>query len=311
MGFARDILLAGSQSAWLRDRAPRLPFVRRTVNRFMPGEDVADALAAALELRNAGIATLLTRLGENIDDSAQAAEVATHYLSVLEQVKARGLDAQISVKLTQLGLEQDKELCYQHVSRLLERAAAIGAGTVWVDMESSEYVDRTLDLYRLLRRAHPNVGVALQAYLRRTAADVEALLPLGASIRLVKGAYREPPEKAFPRKRDVDESYFRLACTLVGEPARRAGTFAAFGTHDVALIERLRRHLREAGVPREAFEFEMLFGIQRAEQRRLAAEGEHMRVLISYGAYWFPWFMRRMAERPANVWFVARSLFGG
>jgi proline dehydrogenase len=311
MGFARSLLLAGSQSAWLRRRAPRLPFVRRTVARFMPGEDLPDALAAAAELRTAGITTLLTRLGENIDDAAQADEVAGHYLSVIDKAKERGLDAEISVKLTQLGLDQDKELCYQHVSRLLERAAAAGAGTVWVDMESSEYVDRTLDLYRLLRRAYPNVGVALQAYLRRTASDLEALLPLGPSIRLVKGAYREPPDRAFPRKRDVDENYFRLARMMVGEPARRAGAFAAFGTHDVALIERLRGHLREAAVPRDAFEFEMLYGIQRAEQRRLAAEGERMRVLISYGDYWFPWFMRRLAERPANVWFVARSLFGG
>ena len=286
-----------------------MSLVRRSVRRFMPGERLDDALLAAGDLHRAGIPVLVTRLGENVEDASQAEEVAAHYLSAFDQVKASGLDAQVSVKLTQLGLDQDVELCRSHVARLVEKARAVGGGTLWIDMESSEYVDRTLDVYRRLREGGAAVGVALQAYLRRTPADLDGLLPLGPAVRLVKGAYREPPDRAFPAKRDVDEAYFRLAELLLSERARAAGTFAAFGTHDMALVRRIQEAAGRLKAPRTAYELEMLYGIQRAEQLRLARDGERMRVLISYGDYWFPWYMRRLAERPANVWFVVKSLW--
>jgi proline dehydrogenase len=283
--------------------------VRRSVRRFMPGERVEDALDAAAVLRDHGIPVLVTRLGENLTHVDQADEVASHYVSVLDAVKARGLDAEVSVKPTQLGIDQDVALCARHVAALADKAAAVGAGRLWIDMESSEYVDRTLDLYRGLRRSGARVGLAMQAYLRRTPADLASLLPLGPAVRMVKGAYREPAEVAFPEKRDVDEAFFRLSETLLSDAARSSDTFAAFGTHDMALVQRLQDLVGRRGTPKGAYEFEMLYGIQRAEQLRLAQAGERIRVLISYGDHWFPWYMRRLAERPANVWFVVKNLW--
>jgi proline dehydrogenase len=310
MGLMRTALLAGSRSTWLRERATRYGFVRRSVSRFMPGERVEDGLGAAESLRPRGIATILTQLGENITDLSEGGDVTRHYLEVLERVSASGLDAQISVKLTQLGLDQDKERCFANLMTLVERAVAL-RNFVWIDMESSEYVDPTLDQFRRARATSDRVGVALQAYLRRTPADLESLLPLGPAVRLVKGAYREPPELAFPRKRDVDEAYYSLATRFLSQPAMPAGAFLGIATHDGVLIERVRRLLAGAPASPERYEFEMLYGIQRPLQNRLVDQGCRLRVLISYGDYWFPWYMRRLAERPANVLFVVRSLLAG
>jgi len=310
VGLGRSALLAGSQSAWLRRQATRRGFVRRSVSRFMPGESVDDALAAAARLREQGAATILTRLGENISDAGEADEVTGHYLRVLDAVSAQVLDAQISVKLTQLGLDLDRERCFRNLRALLEHAAAAG-NFVWIDMEGSDYVDATLDVFRRARALSSRVGVCLQAYLRRTPADLESLLPLGPAIRLVKGAYKEPADRAFPRKRDVDESFFTLATRLLGPEVLGAGSLLGIATHDARLVERLRAFIAAGAVPEGAYEFEMLYGIQRPLQARLAAEKARLRVLISYGEYWFPWYMRRLAERPANVWFVARSLWSG
>jgi proline dehydrogenase len=310
MSLMRSMLLAGSQSAWLRERAARYPFVRRSVSRFMPGETLDDALNASASLRAAGIPTILTRLGENLTSRAEADEVADHYVEVMDRVRVAGLDTQISVKPTQLGLDLDSDLCHHHVARLVDYATELG-NFVWIDMESTPYVDPTLALFRRIRERSRTVGICLQAYLRRTAADVESLLPLGPAIRLVKGAYKEPPSLAFPAKHDVDENFYRLAVRLTSEEALRAGSFLAIATHDPRLVGRLRTHLASTSVPREAWEFEMLFGIQRGLQTSLARETGRIRVLISYGEYWFPWYMRRLAERPANVMFVLKNLFGG
>lgn len=305
MGLMRDILLAASTNSWLRERAPRYGFVRRTVARFMPGETVEDALRAARALQGNGIATVLTNLGENITDAAEAAAVARHYLEVLDLIRRDHLPAEISVKLTQLGLDLDPELCFSHLGRLIE--AAHPEITVWIDMESSPYVDVTLELYRRARRAQANVGVCLQAYLYRTESDLESLLPLAPTIRLVKGAYREPPDRAFVRKRDVDANFFRLAQRLLRADAERI----AIATHDSRLIERIQQYTASLGLPKTICEYQMLYGIRRAEQIRLARQGYAVRVLISYGSYWFPWFMRRLAERPANVFFLVRHLVTG
>jgi proline dehydrogenase len=306
MGLLRSALLAASKNGWMREHVPRYWFVRRTVSRFMPGEQLSNALSAAQELKLVNIGAVFTHLGENITAQAEAEETTRHYLGLLDRIRALNLGSEISVKLTQLGLDLSAEGCYENLRKLIEHAGP--PSVVWIDMEASNYVDVTLDLYRRARTAYPNVGVCLQAYLYRTKVDLENLLPLGAAIRLVKGAYREPREVAFPRKRDVDENFFALTQRLLSPEARRAGVRVAIATHDRNLIRRVSDF---TGVEKTAYEFQMLYGIQRAEQLRLAREGHRSRVLISYGSYWYPWFMRRLAERPANLTFVMRNLFSG
>ena len=309
MSLMRRILLAGSTNAWLRDRATKAPFVQRSVRRFWPGERVEDALDAARQLQPQRITTILTALGENLTRPDEAEAVTQHYLEVFDKVAAAGLDAQISVKPTQLGLDLDRAMCERNMERLLERAE-LRRNLLWIDMESSPYVDPTLDLYRRARAQSPRVGIALQAYLYRTQKDLESLLPLGPAIRFVKGAYLEPPTVAFAKKADVDENFYALCLQMLSPAAQRAGSLLHVATHDVALADRLQAYVRDHQVPPSAYEFAMLYGIGVSQQKRLAAEGQRLRVLISYGEHWFPWYMRRLAERPANVWFVAKNLFG-
>ena len=271
----------------------------------MPGERAEDALDAARDLERHGLSTVLTQLGENVTAPAEADLVADHYQGVLEEIGRRGLDAEISVKPTHLGLDQDYDRTLVNLERLAARCRGLDRW-LWIDMESSPYVEPTLRLYGALRAGHANVGVCLQAYLYRTADDLAELLPLRPGIRLVKGAYSEPEGVAYPRKKDVDERYMRLAETLLD--AQRGGAVrAAFATHDLELLTWIRRRAGEKGMRADELEFQMLYGIRSEQQRRLAAAGCRTRVLISYGEAWFPWYMRRLAERPANVWFVARS----
>lgn len=305
MDILRSVLLAGSESRWLRERAPRYGFVRKAVSRFMPGETVDAALDATRAL---GVGTVLTQLGENVRDLEQARAVTRHYLDVLDRVRQGGLDVEVSIKLTQLGLDLSREECEKNLLTLIERARAL-SNWIWIDIESTAYTDATLDIYRKMRADHPNVGVCIQAYLYRTAEDLKTLLPLGGGLRLVKGAYREPPDRAFPKKSDVDENYFGLAMQLLSTDARAKGGRAIFGTHDPVLIRRIEELGRSLNLPPEAIEFQMLYGIRRQEQERLARAGHKFRVLISYGDAWFPWYMRRLAERPANVLFVVKNLF--
>ena len=307
MSLMRSLLLAASQNRWLRDHATQYSFVRGTVSRFMPGETLDDALGAAEALRRKKIGTVFTHLGENIKDRAEAQQVTEHYLEVLKRIRENGLDAEISVKLTQLGLDLSPHLCFEHLNAIIDRAEK--DSIVWVDMEASNYVDATLDLYRRALTAHPNVGICLQAYLYRTKDDLANLLPLRPSIRLVKGAYHEPPEIAFPHKHDVDESYFVLGRQMLRAKKENRCVRAAFGTHDVALIRRLADCASAEDFAKRDFEVQMLYGIQRAEQERLANEGCTSIVLVAYGSYWYPWFVRRLAERPANLWFMVRNVF--
>ena len=298
-----------STNAWLRERATRTAFVRRSVSKFMPGERLEDALAAAADQERQGIGTILTKLGENLTRVEDAEEVTRHYLDVLDKVKAAGLRAHSSVKPTQLGLDLDTALCSENLQRLVDRAEARD-NFVWIDMESSPYVDTTLDLFRRARATSPLVGIALQAYLYRTAQDVESLIPLGAAIRMVKGAYLEPPSIAYPKKADVDENFYRLSCRLLADDARRRGSLLHIATHDASLVDRLAAFIDQHKVPPTAYEYAMLYGIQRPLQQRLVRAGRPLRVLIAYGEYWFPWYMRRLAERPANVWFVIKNMLG-
>ena len=307
MSLLRSVLLAGSESAWLRAQATRSAVIRRSVRRFMPGEQLDDALAAARALQTSGMATILTHLGENVRDAAEADAVTSHYLEVLDRIQAAGLDAQISVKPTQLGLDLGVDVCRRHLVRLAAHAQNTG-NKLWIDMEGTPYLDRTIELYRGLRTEFANTGVCLQAYLYRTPELLDALMPLGPSIRVVKGAYREPPTLAFPDKTAVDEQFYELCVRLVSPDAQAAGAFLGIGTHDARLIARLQSHMAAHRVPLDRYEFEMLFGIQRDLQAQLARAGARVRILISYGEYWFPWYMRRLAERPANLWFVAKNL---
>jgi proline dehydrogenase len=307
MGVMRSLLLKGSESPWLAAQVANRRFAQRAVRRFMPGETNDAALAAAQELQGRGITAVLTQLGEAIANRREAEAVTAHYLDVLDRVQRTGLPAQLSVKPTQLGLDLGVEVCTAQAKRLVDRAAQLGT-FVWIDMEASPYVDATLDLYRALRAEHDNVGVCLQAYLYRTAADLESLLPIHPSIRLVKGAYSEPPGVAFVRKADVDENFMKLAKRLLNA-GREGGVRHGFGTHDMQLVARIRDFAEGAGVAKDAYEIQMLYGIRRNDQVRLSAEGASVRVLISYGSAWFPWYMRRLAERPANLGFVLRSVF--
>ena len=274
----RKVLLAGSTNAWLRDRATKYSFVTRSVRRFWPGEEIEDALRAAAELRPDGITTILTKLGENLTRREEAEQVTLHYLEVLDKVAASGLDAQVSVKPTQLGLDLDRGLCERNLDRLTERAAQRD-NFIWIDMESSPYVDPTLDLFRRSRAKTTRIGLALQAYLYRTAKDLESLIPLGSAVRIVKGAYLEPASVAYPRKADVDENFYKLCVRLLAPDAVKAGALVHIATHDVALADRLIAHIDQQKVPASAYEFAMLYGIQRGQQLRLARLGDRTSVV--------------------------------
>jgi len=306
MGIARSLLLGASRSQFLARQLRDRRFFQRAVRRFMPGETLEAALDAAATFAKSGIGSVLTELGEQVTNRAEAEAVRDHYVGVLDKIQRRKLPAQISVKLTHLGLEADRDACVRDVLVLAEKADDARLA-LWIDMEESRYVNATLDVYRKVKAEWPNVGVCLQAYLRRTPADLESLLPLSPAIRLVKGAYNEPADIAYPKKRDVDTHYFGLAVRLLTEAARQRAK-PVFGTHDLKLIAGIREAAMAQRLDPGAYEFHMLYGIRAAEQRALVADGARVRVLISYGSAWFAWYMRRLAERPANMWFVLRNL---
>lgn len=307
MALMRSMLLAASQNAWLREHAVRYSFVKHSVSRFMPGETAEAALAAAETLASKNIATVFTHLGENVADREEARKVAEHYVQVIQQIHKLDVTAEVSVKLTQLGLDLSPDFCAENLNSIMQ--AENPSVTVWVDMEASNYVDATLALYTQALKQFPNAGICLQAYLHRTTDDLADLLPLRPSIRLVKGAYKEPASVAFPNKADVDRNYFLLAQRML--QAKRGGQCPrpAFGTHDVTLIRRISDYCAQQGFARSDLEIQMLYGIQRAEQERLARDGSRSVVLVAYGSYWYPWFVRRLAERPANLWFMLRNVF--
>jgi proline dehydrogenase len=310
MGISRQILLRASQSRWLGRQFQKRAFAQRASRRFLPGEDLDSALKAAVTMQDRGIASLLTLLGENVTTPAAAEAVTRQYLAALAAIGDHGVDCQLSVKPTQLGLGLGGDVCAQQLGLLLTEAAKAN-DLVWLDMESSAYVDKTLDLVERAREHHDNVGVCVQVYLYRTKDDVERLIQLGVPIRLVKGAYREPANIAMQKKRDVDDNFLLLAERCLQATSAGEGGLPAFGTHDMKLIHRIQAAAGSIGLPKNAYEFEMLYGIGRENQHQIASEGYTMRILISYGADWFPWYMRRLAERPANVWFVVKSLFTG
>lgn len=302
----RRVFLWAARNRWLRERLPRFAFMRRAVRRFMPGETMDSALDAAAPLQAAGIGTMYTRLGENLEQLSEAEAVEAHYLALIAAIKARGLDGKISVKPTQLGLDIDADVCLRHLETLAAAAAAAGS-YLWIDMEGSAYCEATISLYERLRATQPATGICLQAYLRRTAADIDRLLPLAPAIRLVKGAYDEPAAIAYRDKRQVDSNYAALAVRFLLD-GRGKAIRLGLGTHDVSLIEQIADSVAAAGVGKDGYQVEMLYGIRTGEQFRLAKAGYRVQTLIAYGEHWYPWYMRRLAERPANVTFAIRSL---
>lgn len=302
----RDLLLRASESRFLAERLPRLGPVRRAVRRFIPGERLEDALGAVEELADRGIASVLTHLGENVTDRAEAEATARGYVRALERVEELGHDAEVSVKPTHLGLDLGRDLARRNLVTVARQADEVGRFT-WVDMERRRYVDDTLDLVEAARSRTPRVGVCLQAYLRRTRADLERMLAAAVGVRLVKGAYREPPEAAYQADEAVDRNFLELAERLL-RSTREDGVRHAFATHDAALLERVEERAVRLGLSRDAYEVQMLYGIRPRLQRRLAGEGFRVRVLISYGAEWFSWYVRRLAERPANLLHLLRNL---
>ncbi len=306
MGIFRTLLLWGSENRWLRETAPKLFFVRKATKRFMPGEKLANAIDAAKTLQEKKLSTVFTHLGENINSLEEANVVTEHYLQVLKEVNATGLDTEISLKLTQIGLDQDVEQAYRNFQKITREAAKLN-NFVWIDIEGRDYTQVTIDFYERARKEFPNTGLCLQAYLYRTHDDIEKLLSLSPAIRLVKGAYNEPKEIAFPEKKDVDDNFFKLSEQLL-RGAQKNGARAAFATHDTNLVSQIEQAANSLQVPQGELEFQMLYGITPREQIRLVEQGHKVRVLISYGEFWFPWYMRRLAERPANVMFVLKSI---
>jgi proline dehydrogenase len=303
VSLARNAILWAADNPWLREHLPRFRFVRRTVARFMPGETLDAALGAAARLVNDGLPTIVTELGENVTTRREAEDVADHYLDAYGSIADRGLDTEISVKPTHLGLDLDPDLAAENVERVAYGAEQRGSW-LWLDMESSRYVQPTIDLFRKVRATRPNTGICLQAYLRRTPVDINDLMP-DASIRLVKGAYREHENLLVGDRQSIDEAYRRLALRIleVKGPSERL----VLGTHDVNLVS-----LIEPGAgSRDEFEIAMLYGIRSSDQVRLAGEGYTVRTLISYGTHWYPWFMRRIAEKPLeNVLLALRNFIG-
>jgi proline dehydrogenase len=302
----RNLIFWLSTKKQVTDAIARHGMRRGFARRFVAGETLAEAIGPSVELCRAGRRVSLNQLGENVATAEEARQSRDSYIATLEALERAGLDGNISIKLTQLGLDLDRKLCLSLAQEIAARAQALGR-TIEVDMEGSAYTEPTIEIFEALHQKHGNAGLAIQAYLRRSQSDLERLAPLSPKVRLVKGAYREPAEIAFQKKGEVDDNYRRLLdrVLLQGGDGR---FFTAVGTHDPALIQYALEKIKEYGVPRERYEFQMLLGIRRDLQRKVFAEGHPLRVYVPWGTAWCPYFMRRLAERPANLWFVLRSL---
>ena len=304
----RALFISLSESRSLRAFAERSTIGQRLSSRFVAGTEVEDALRAARAVNQAGMSVSIDNLGENVTNAEEARSSAQLYHQLLDQIAVRKLDANISLKLTHMGLDVDEALAHELASGLVAKAATmIPPNFVRVDMEGSPYTQRTLDFVDELHRQPENqgrVGAVIQSYMRRAASDIEKLLDEGIRIRLCKGAYKEPPEIAFQKKSEVDANYVKLMKILM-----KSGIYHGLATHDEKIINQAKAFATKNRISRDAFEFQMLYGIRRDLQQGLVREGWRMRVYIPFGAEWYPYLMRRLAERPANALFIARNLF--
>ncbi len=307
MSLERNILLWCSQNEWMKKNIPTYSFVKRALKRFMPGERLEDALHESKRFNEYGIGTVLTHLGENINSLTEAASVTNHYLHVIDKIEEWNTPTEISLKLTQIGFDLSKEETKKNFKMLAEKSIQKN-NFVWIDMEQSNYVDSTLQFYSEMKKLFNNTGVCVQAYLMRTKSDLINLADISPHIRLVKGAYKEPYSIAFKEKNKVDENYLELAKLLL-DFVKNNNSRVAFGTHDMNIISKIETFGNSIGIDRKQIEFQMLYGIRTSDQLRLVNEGYNVKVLISYGTAWYPWYVRRLAERPANVTFVLKNLF--
>lgn len=305
MGLSRSALLWCSQNEWMKTNIPNYEFVKRAAKRFMPGEKITDALNAADSFNELGIGNVLTYLGENINDLNEAESVTNEYVNLLDKINQSGNYIEISLKLTHIGFDFSFNKTLDNFFKLASKAKELGI-FVWVDMEHSSYVDRTIEFYTKVNKKFKNTGLCLQAYLYRTKDDLAKLIGLSPNIRLVKGAYMEPAHVAFPRKDDVDNNFFDLMKYLLKNNSANRNAAA---THDIELISKLEAFIKAQKIDKKSIEFHMLYGIKFSEQIRLVNAGYKTIVLLSYGDAWYSWYVRRLAERPANIGFVLKNIF--
>ncbi len=317
----RSFLIYLSKAAWAQNMVTKWNFAWRTASRFVAGTKIEDAIRAIRELNAKNINVTLDHLGENTSTPEEASDATSEILNTLDEIKKDGVRANVSIKLTQIGLGLDEKLCAENLERILSRAQAHG-NFVRTDMEDTPYTDKTLSLFSQMRKkSYQGVGIVLQSYLYRTEADARKLLEDHSQIRLVKGAYQEPADKAFPKKADVDANY-DLLTKIMMDAALAAGSpkvsddglfppIPAIATHDEKRIEFAKQYAAKIGLPKEGLEFQMLYGIRRDLQDQLVKEGYPVRVYVPFGTHWYPYFMRRLAERPANIWFFISNFFRG
>ncbi len=309
MNPMRSMLLWASRNKALARSVSEGGAFARAARRFVAGETEADAVAAARELNSRGMAVNLDFLGENTTSEEEARSATEGYVSLAGLIAREGLQASVSIKLTQLGLDLGTELALENTRRVVAGSAAHGVA-VEIDMESSEYVDRTLDIYEAVQKEVGGVGIAVQAYLRRTPEDVERLIGLGAKVRVVKGAYKEPKSIAYQSRKAVREAFMGVVEQLLQPEARAKGVCAAIGSHDDVVLNHAAELVAREGIDRKHYEYQFLYGIRRDLHDRLATAGEPVRIYVPFGTHWYPYFMRRLAERPANLKFFLRALVG-
>ena len=306
MNIGRSLLLWASKNEWMTEHVPNFKFVQKALRRFMPGETPTDALNATHRLLKHNILTTFTHLGENINDLREAEISAQHYIDLIERINTEKLDIEVSLKLTQIGFDLSHEKTLEFFKAIVQKAKEY-CKNVFIDIEDSSYVDKTIDFYKRIKEDYDNIGLCLQAYLYRTMDDIKAMIDINPWIRLVKGAYNEPDTIAFRRKKDVDENFFMISKYFLKQIQKR-NIRIAFATHDLKLQEQIKKEAKKYDLPNKVVEFQMLYGIKEREQIRLAAQGYNVRTLISYGKLWYPWYMRRLAERPANIGFVLKNI---
>lgn len=308
-GALRSTLLSMSRSARLGHFVTTSSLAWKAASRFVAGETLADAMAVVRELNAQGLSATLDHLGENCTTEAEARATAEVYLEIVGRIRAEGVHSGISVKLTAIGLDLSDVLAAELIEAIVAKGAAMDPPVfVRIDMEGSPYTQRTLDIFEQVHGRFRNVGAVIQSYLFRSAADVERLVDMGGHVRMVKGAYKEPESIAWPDKADVDASFLRLTERLMSAEARAKGIYTAVASHDPAILGWVKSYAERHGVPRDTFEFQFLHGIRRDLQTSLVQEGYRMRVYVPYGRQWYPYFMRRLAERPENVVFIAKNL---
>jgi proline dehydrogenase len=304
----RTILLYLSRAKWARAIVTHFFVTRRMARRFVAGETLAEAVAATRELNRKGMTVSLDLLGENVFNEADALRAAEGYFKLLEAIQEHQLNSDVSVKLTQLGLDIGNELVLKNMRNLLDKARAIGTG-ITIDMEGSEYTQRTLDIFHQLHQEYDNLGTVIQSYLYRSEADMQKLGSEGAQIRLCKGAYKEPADIAFPQKSDVDANYIKVMNAFMSSENRAQGAYLKIATHDPKMIQAALDLIKKENIPTDQFEFQMLYGIRTGTQEELTKQGYRVRIYVPYGTQWYPYFMRRLAERPANLWFFFKNFF--